>query len=83
MVFWQGAILLQQRPPTEALAGALDFVRRAVALDAGDAEARACLSVGLTYIQDYEGALTEARRALEMSPNLVGAHHALASELQV
>jgi adenylate cyclase len=81
VTLWQGAILLQQRPLAEALRAALDFARQAVALDAGDAEARACLSIGLTYVADYEGGLAEARRALTMSPNLVSAHHALANAL--
>jgi adenylate cyclase len=81
VALWQAAILLQQMPLHQALDTALELSRQAVALDAGDAEAHACLSVGRTYVADYEGALVEARQALAMSPNLASAHHALATAL--
>jgi adenylate cyclase len=47
---------------TDALA------RRAIALDAADAEARSCLAAVLLRRGDYEGALAEAERALAMAP---------------
>jgi adenylate cyclase len=81
VALWQAAILLQQMPLRQALDTALELARQAVALDAGDAEAHACLSVGRTYVADNEGALVEARQALAMSPNLASAHHALATAL--
>lgn len=54
---------------------------RAVALDEADAEAHACLSWALNFNGDYEGALTEARRALAICPNLASAHRALGTTL--
>jgi adenylate cyclase len=52
------------------------LARRAVALDAGDAEARAILSNSLRLRGDYGGALAEAERALVIAPNLARAHGA-------
>jgi adenylate cyclase len=72
-----GARLFQTRSLTEAQHSAEALARRAVTLDSGDAEARACLSQVLAVSGDSEGALAEAQRALEMSPNLAGAHVAL------
>jgi adenylate cyclase len=46
-----------------------DLARRAVAIDEADAEAHACLSWALNFNGDYEGALSEAQRALLISPN--------------
>jgi adenylate cyclase len=79
--FWQDSVMLQRRPVAEALHAALDLARQAVARDAADAEAHACLAIGLAYAADYEGALLAARRALAMSPNLASAHRALGMAL--
>jgi adenylate cyclase len=78
---WQEAILLQRRSLADALPEALELARRAVELDEGDADAHACLSVGLTHIADPEGALAEAEKALSLSPNLANAHRALGTAL--
>ena len=70
---------------TESLAEAEDLaealVRRAVALDANDAEARTCFANLLMRRGDYAGALAEIERALALSPNLADAHGALGSVL--
>ena len=50
---------------------------RAVALDGGDAEARARLAIALSVRGDRQGARAEAERALTISPNLAEAHGAL------
>jgi adenylate cyclase len=63
----------------EKLAEAL--VRRAVALDGNDAEARTCFSKLSMRRGDYAGALAEIERALAISPNLADAHGALGSVL--
>ncbi len=55
--------------------------RRAVDLDATDAEARSSLGYILTMRGDYEGGLSEARRALAIAPNLATAHGVLGSAL--
>jgi adenylate cyclase len=60
---------------TEAL------VRRAVALDGNDAEARTRFGKELMRHGDYAGALTEIEGALAISPNLADAHGALGAVL--
>jgi adenylate cyclase len=64
---------------TQSVAEAL--ARRAVALDGGDAEARACLAATLWRRGDHEGARIEAERALATTPNLARAHAALGAAL--
>jgi adenylate cyclase len=56
-------------------------VRRAVALDGNDAEARTCFGKQLMRRGDYAGALAEIEGALRVSPNLAEAHGALGSVL--
>ena len=64
--------------PTDAYSLAASLARRAIALDPSDAEARATLSETMLWSRgDYEGALSEAEQALQMSPNLAFAHAAL------
>lgn len=58
----------------EALDLAERSVRRAIALDPTDAEARACLAVALRMRGDASAALVEAERALALTPNLASAH---------
>jgi hypothetical protein len=58
----------------QALRSAEALARRAVALDDADAEACSLLSSALRRRGDHEGALTEAERALTISPNLAAAH---------
>ena len=57
------------------------LVRRAIALDGADAEARSLLSNALWRRADYEGARAEAERALAMTPNLASAHDMLGGTL--
>ena len=64
----------QKRSLPEAQSSAEALARRAVGLDGADAEARTFLGEMLLYRGDHEGALTEAERALAMTPNLAGAH---------
>jgi adenylate cyclase len=70
---------------TQSLAEAEDLgealVRRAVALDGNDAEARTCFANLLMRRGDYAGALAEIESALAISPNLADAHGALGSVL--
>jgi adenylate cyclase len=70
---------------TRSLAEAEDLgealVRRAVALDGNDAEARTCFGNLLMRRGDYAGALAEIETALAISPNLADAHGALGSVL--
>jgi len=65
----------------EMIASAEGHARRAVALDAADAEARTCLGRVLLHEWNYEGARVEIERALAISPNLASAHGMLGSAL--
>jgi adenylate cyclase len=60
------------RPETMSSIEAL--VRKAIALDGADADARSLLSNALWRRADYDGARAEAERALAMTPNLASAH---------
>lgn len=53
------------------------LARRAVALDGGDAEAHARLSLALVARGDHAGACAQAERGLSLCPNLAAAHGAL------
>jgi adenylate cyclase len=77
----QEAGLFATRAVAEARISIKALALRAVACDESDAEAHACLSWALNFDGDYEGALAEARRALEISPNLASAHRALGTTL--
>jgi len=58
-----------------------ELARRAVALDANDAEARVCLGFMMLWQGDYEGAFAESEAALALSPNLASAHGLVGSVL--
>jgi adenylate cyclase len=75
------AAYFQKRDLAEALRSAEALARRAVALDGADAEARSLLGHVLWRRGDYEGALSEAERALATAPNLAFAHHTLGATL--
>jgi adenylate cyclase len=64
----------QGRGLPEALRSAEALSRRAVTLDAADAEARSNLANALYRRGDYDGGLAETERAITISPNLAGAH---------
>jgi adenylate cyclase len=65
------------RDPIEAQRAEEELAQRAVALDGGDAEARARLALALSERGDHQGARAEAERALAITPNLASAHGAL------
>ena len=73
--------LFATRPVAEARISIKALALRAVANDDGDAEAHACLSWAFNFDGDYEGAPSEAKRALAISPNLASAHRALGTTL--
>jgi adenylate cyclase len=54
-----------------------EMARRAVALDGGNAEARARLALALLARGDHAGGQSEAERALALCPNLAAGHGAL------
>jgi len=59
----------------------VELARRAVELDANDAEARVCLGFMLLWKGDFAGALAESETALALSPNLASAHGFMGSVL--
>ena len=65
----------------EAQRAAEASARRAVALDATDAEAHAALSSTLAARGDISGALAEAEHARALSPNLASAYGSLSAQL--
>src|SRR5262249_29594682 len=76
-----GARLFGARDLTEAQKSCERLAQRAVTLDPADAETRACLATFLVNRGDFDGAQTEAERALAISPNLARAYEALAMTL--
>ncbi len=72
---------LQARDLTEVMSSTEALVRQAIALNGADAEALSVLANALRVHADYQGALAEAQRALEMSPNFAYAHHMLGAAL--
>jgi adenylate cyclase len=64
----------QQHTVAEALEWGEPLARKAITLDAGDAEAHACLAVYFVLKGDGAAARQEADRALAMTPNLARAH---------
>jgi adenylate cyclase len=77
----QAANTFMSRDLAEVLKSAEGHARRAVALDAADAEAHTCLGRVLLHQGNYEGARVEVERALAISPNLASAHGMLGSTL--
>jgi adenylate cyclase len=69
--------MFETRNFAEARSAEEALARRAIALDGGDAEARARLAIALHSRGDHQGALAEAERALAISPNLADAYGAL------
>lgn len=70
----QAAAVYQSLDLVEAQNSAESLARRAVALDAADAEARSCLGWALQARGELDGALAEIDQALATSPNLAVAH---------
>jgi adenylate cyclase len=81
MALLQGTTAFHTRRPPEVQSLSEELARRAVALDAADAEARSCLGWALWRRGDSEGALAEVERALAMAPNLALAHRVRGSVL--
>jgi adenylate cyclase len=73
----RGGSIFRTRDLADAQSAEEALARRAVALDGGDAEARARLAIALSVRGDRQGARAEAERALTISPNLAEAHGAL------
>jgi len=61
----------------------IEYAKRAVALDDGDAQAHEILAVLLIHSGDLEAAISEARRAVEINPNYAHAHIPLGNALNL
>jgi adenylate cyclase len=75
-VHYHASYTFPSRGPMEELSAIAALMRRAVALDDGDAEARSWLSCIVLLSGDAKGALAESERALALSPNLALGHAA-------
>ena len=71
----------QRRGLGDALSAAEMLARKAVALDAADAEAHSHLANALYRLGDYEGGLAAIEPALALSPNLADAHGVMGANL--
>ena len=78
---FEAASIFRTRNLSETQISAENSARHAVDLDGTDAEARSSLGYMLLMRGDYEGALSEARRALAIAPNLAAAHGTLGGAL--
>jgi DNA-binding winged helix-turn-helix (wHTH) protein/Tfp pilus assembly protein PilF len=68
--------------PKTAMPKAKEAVEKALALDNGSAEAHTSLAyIKLTYDWDWTGAEAEFRRALDLDPKYINAHHWYSHEL--
>jgi adenylate cyclase len=77
----QAANTFMRRDLSEVIKAAEGYARRAIALDAADAEAHTCLGRVLLHQGNYQGARVEVESALAISPNLASAHGMLGSTL--
>ena len=78
---FEAASIFRTRNLSEAQISAENSARHAVDLDGTDADARSSLGYMLLMRGDYEGALSEARQALAIAPNLAAAHGTLGGAL--
>ena len=68
--------------PRTAMPKAKEAAEKALALDSSSPEAHTSLAyINLTYDWDWKGAEAEFRRAIELDPNYVNAHHWYSHEL--
>ncbi|MBV8673302.1 MAG: winged helix-turn-helix domain-containing protein [Acidobacteriaceae bacterium] len=68
--------------PRTAMPKAKEAVEKALALDTNSPEAHTSLAyIKLTYDWDWKGAEAEFRRALDLDPNYINAHHWYSHEL--
>lgn len=75
-----GSVWGSQSMPA-AQASAEEWIRRGVAVDRGDPQARSVLGVALYMRGDHTGAVLEARNALALSPGFADAHGVLGAAL--
>lgn len=61
----------------------LKYARRAIELDAGDAQAHETLAILFIHAGDAEAAIVEARCAVEINPNFAHAHIPLGNSLSL
>jgi adenylate cyclase len=78
---FQGSSLYQTSSFAEVQDDVLVTANRAISLDPLDPEGHVCMGWALFLRGDCEGASTEARQALAISPSFSGAHHLLGAVL--
>ena len=67
--------------PRESLQRALELGKKAVSLDDSNSSSHACLTFPYIYIREYDKAISEAEKAVSLSPNSALAYWALGAAL--
>ena len=67
--------------PREALGQAVEFGKKAIALDNATSAAHAAVALPYAWLREYDKAISEAEKAVSLDPNSAHAYHALGSVL--
>jgi TolB-like protein/Tfp pilus assembly protein PilF len=74
-------VLGASESPRESLQRAFELGKKAIGLDDSNSDAHACLTFPYIYLKEYDKAISEAEKAISLSPNSAGAYFALGSAL--
>jgi adenylate cyclase len=69
--------------PRESLQRALELGKKAIALDDSNSFVHACLTFPYMYLREFDKAISEAERAISLSPNSASAYWALGTALSL
>jgi adenylate cyclase len=69
--------------PRESLQRAVELGKKAVALDDSNSSVHACLTFPYIYLREFDKAISEAEKAISLSPNSAQAYWALATALHI
>jgi len=69
--------------PRESLQRAIELGKKAVALDDSNSSVHACLTFPYMYLREYDTAISEAEKAISLSPNSATAYWALGTALSL
>ena len=70
-----------RQSPRESLQRALELGEKAIALDDSNSSSHACLTFPYIYIREYDKAISQAEKAISLSPNSALAYWALGTAL--
>ena len=69
--------------PRESLQRAVELGKKAVALDDSNSSVHACLTFPYIYLREFDKAISEAEKAISLSPNSAQAYWALGTALNL